>query len=218
MTKIGTFYFFIFIALMFFFNQTPLYLFVLQFFAHLSLPIVFFLLKKNLQSQFQSEFVRFCSLLIIKMKMGYGFRPAYESILVESWWKHRPLLVDLLENVSFSPQKKTKGGGGFQGFLGQCQEVFCNIDKHPSSAVSQLEEFKNHLLITAKFRHRSRQIWSQIVTQLLFVSLIYWLLMIYIVIEFTFSRHFKVIICSLIFYFCGFVLLLRMRKVPDWKI
>ena len=218
LTKIGTFYFCISILSLFLLNQSPALLIFFFVIANISIPILFFVLRKIRQSQFQSEFVRFCSGLLLKMKIGVGFRQAYRQMLAERPWKHQHILRDIYENVAFSQQKRRSQKTHWDEFLGRWQETFFWMDRNPSSGLSILEESIKALKIQTNFRRRSREIWRQILTQVLVVGGLYFALLLFIGREFGFSEHRKPILWSAFFFVIGLLLLFRLGRPPRWKI
>ena len=218
MTKIGTFYSVFSFCILFFWNQFPFLVFTVHLLLQTLAPFVFWAYKKKLQTGFCKEFLRFSSLLLLKMKMGCSFRTAYEDCLAHSQWKQAVLLRQLLDNVVFSPQKTRERAGSFENFLFQCEDVFLKMDNNPSCAIEQLFTFRNQLLQREKFRRRSGQIWSQILVQFGIIATIYFGFMGYTLSEYGFTRHQSAILLSLSMFFMGVIVLFYLRKAPQWKL
>jgi len=218
LTKIGTFYSMFSFCILFFWNQFPFFIFTLHLLLQTSAPFFFWAYKKKLQTGFCKEFLRFSSLLLIKMKMGDAFRTAYEDCLAHSHWKQGVLLRQLLDDVVFSPQKTRKRAGSFENFLFQCEDVFLKMDHNPSCAIDQLFTFRKQLLQREKIRRRSGQIWSQVLVQFGIIATIYFGFLIYTLSEYGFQRHKSAVLLSLSCFIMGVIVLLHLRKVPQWKL
>ena len=218
MTKIGTFYLCFSFLILFFLFLFPFYIFTLHFLFLFLMLLAFVQIKKVLQTQFCKEFLRFSSLLLIKMKMGMSFRSAYKATLDHAAWKHWPLHQEIFENVVFSQQSLGDCGGFFDSFLFQCEAVFRKVDSNPGGAIEQLETFRNELLRREKFRRRSMQIWGQIAAQGVVVLSIYIVFFTYTLWTYDFGEHRLAILTSLVLLVLGILSLFSMRKVPYWKL
>lgn len=218
MTKIGTFYcFFVFLIFFSYFKQ-PFHLWFILLLSFFVFPISFFFLKKYRQQQFCSEFLRFLSLLILKMKMGMAFRSSYESTLSESQWKFRSLLASLLENVVFSPHETVANGSHFTHFLNEIIKEFSFFDSHPHFAIDGLKNFQERLVKRTFFRRRSRQIYYQMGGQLVVLSIIYVSVFAFVVFEFGWRRNIYIFILSGSLYLGGSLIFYLTGRRKQWNI
>ena len=218
MTKIGTFYCFFVFLIFFSYFKEPFHLWLILSLSFFVFPLSFFLLKKHRQQQFYSEFLRFLSLVILKMKMGMAFRSAYEGALSTSQWKFRGLLASLLENVVFSPQKTVVHGSQFTLFLNEIIKEFSFFDSHPHFAIDGLKNFQERLAKRTFFRRRSRQIYYQMGGQLVVLSLIYLCVFSFVVYEFGWRKNMGVFLFSFSLYLAGAITFYFVGRRKQWNI
>lgn len=218
MTKIGTFYLlFIFLLyLKFFFHPIQLWFFCFS--SILIFPATFFCLTQFHQHQFYSEFLRFLTLLVLKMQMGLGFRASYEQTLNQESWSYRLLLKQIYDNVTFSQQGKLPKYRGFRQFIGRIHSELHAVQAHPHRAIDRLCNFRDQLIQERFFRRRSRQIWLNFGLQLGILSLIYWFIFVYVCLQYGFFKYLNVFLLSLSLYFLGFLILFLIVRGKKWRI
>lgn len=218
MTKIGTFYFiFIFVMYLNFFLK-PLELWFFSFSSLLFIPITILLVTKFHQQQFYGEFVRFLSLVIIRMQMGCAFRTAYEATLEEESWRQKSLLSYIYEDVTFTQQEALPKYGSFSSFIARVITELRGVESYPHQSIDRLCNFREQLHQERFFRRKSRQIWSNFAFQFGILSIIYWLLFGYICIQHGFFKYLYVFLLSLLFYFFGFLTLIFLMRSKKWRI
>ena len=218
MTKIGTFHLFLIFLLYIFYFQQPLQLWMFTFSSVLALPLLIFLLIRFHQQQFHSEFLRFLSLLIIKMQMGLAFRNAYERVLRGESWTYHSMFAHIYENVTFSQQEMSTQYGGFNHFMSRLVTELRGVQTHPHQAIDRLCNFRNEMIQQRFFRRKSSQIWMNFGLQLGVLSFIYWSIFVYVVSQYGFYKHSKIFFLSMSLYFTGFLILFFLMRNKKWRI
>ena len=218
MTKIGTFYFVLLIVLYFKFFLEPFWFFIATLSALFVFPIIILVVVKFHQHQFHSEFLRFLSVVILRMHRGEGFLMASHGSLESEIWKQDHLLKSLVDNVTFSQQKYGQYTGLFGQLLYEIQSEFRDVRNNQHQAIDRLCNLRKNLRDRFIFRQKSRQIWGFFLYQTGILSLIYIGIFIYIIQEVGFYEHQKVIFLSFIFYFAGLISIYFLAKGKKWAI
>lgn len=218
MTKIGTFHFIFLFLIYFFYFSKPFQIWFSIFLSLIILPLIIFLLTKIHQRQFHSEFLRFLSLLIIKMQMGSAFRTAFEKCLVEETWKQASFFGHIYENVVFSQQKVLPKAGGFGSFIAEILQEFAYAQTYSHQSIDRLCNFRDQLLDDQFFRRRSSEIWMHFALQLVVLSIIYWGIFVYVCWNYGFQKYFSIFSVSLSFYFLGVFILQYLIRRKVWHI
>lgn len=218
LTKIGTVHvFFVFVLYINYFSQ-PFWLWFFSFTSIIVVPLVVFIFIKLHQQQFYSDFLRFLSVLILKMQMGLSFRSAIERSLEEESWRHGYLLQHIYDNVVFSQQGKCQKTGPFGRFIRRVVSEFSLVHFNQHQAIDRLCKFRKNLQEELFFRRKSRQIWLYFGYQLGLLTVIYLAIFSFIVQEYGFLKFKIVFLLSLVSYFLGifFVYIIGRRK--EWRI
>lgn len=218
LTKIGTAHFiFIFLLYLIFFTH-PFWFWMSAFVSIALIPGIVFLVTIFHQQQFYSEFLRFVSVMILKMQMGHSFTSSMEQALAMESWKQKGLLVEIQGNVVFSQQIKILGTGPFSSFISKVIHEFHLIYSNQHQAIDRLCKFRKNLQSEIFFRRRSRQIWSYFAYQLALLSFIYLALFIFIVREYGFSGFKDAFYLSFALYFLGILSLFLILRGKKWLI
>ncbi len=218
MTKIGTFYFLSFLSLYILLFNKPFQLWFAVMGLLILLPILVFIFKKLHQQHFCSEFLRFLSVVTLKMQMGYSFRSSYELGLHSQRWRHAPLLVQILENVVFSQQEFNLRSGPLGRLLLRIENELSLVYKHQHQAIDRLCKFRKNFQAEQFFRRKSRQIWMYFAYQLGLLTVIYSSLLIYIANQYEIFQLKKVYLLSLSFYFLGVFFVFLICRGQKWHI
>ena len=218
LTKIGTIHIIFIFSLYFFFFRKPFWFWISVFLSLLLIPAFLFLIKKIHQQQFLSEFLRFVSMVLLKMQMGNCFQTAIEYCLGSETWKHRPLLVAIHGNVVFSQQTFLKNTGSFPAFLNKIIQEFQFIQDNQHQAVDRLCNFRDNLREELFFRRKSRQIWYYFGYQWLLLTGIYFIILFFIINQYGFLPFINVFLLSFGLYFLGGLTLYLLGRNKKWDI
>ena len=218
LTKIGTFHIvFLFFLYSFFFTK-PFWFWFGSFMSLLLVPSSFFLAIKIHQQTFNSEFLRFTSMILLKMEMGSSFQSSMEKSLVCEKWNHKKLLRAIYENVAFSQQSFIDKSGGFPLFLNKIIKEFQFIQNNQHQAVDRLFKFQNSLESDLFFRRKSRQIWCYFGCQWLLLTGIYVFILFFIISQYGFLPFINVFLISFSLYFTGILCLYYLGGSKKWVI
>ena len=218
MTKIGTLHcIFLFIIFFHFFSHT-FHFWAFTVLSFLIFPISLFLLIKSRQSQFYSEFLRFLSMVILRMQMGSGFRTAWEECLDQGQWRQERLLHGIYSNVVFSPQELPVQRGYFHEFINKIIEELREVRSSPHQGLDRLQKFRDDLVQDLFFRQKSRSVWRHMMSQWFLLSLFNGLIAFYVGTHFGWQQNKNIFLMSFAFYLFGVALLLIQMRRKKWPI
>lgn len=218
LTKIGTAHFVFIFLLYFIFFLNPFHFWMCAFVSVALVPAIVFVVTIILQQHFYSEFLRFVSVVILKMQMGHSFVSSMEQALATETWRQKGLLSEIHRNVVFSQQVKIYKSGPFNSFVGKVVHEFHLIYFNQHQAIDRLCNFRKNLQAELFFRRRSRQIWTYFAYQLALLSFIYFALFIFIVREYGFFQFKTAFYYSFSLYFFGIVSLYFIIRGKKWRI
>lgn len=218
LTKIGTLQIcFLFLSYQQFFLR-PFHLWISSILVLCFVPIVIFVIRKNQQRQFQSEFLRFLSQLVLQMQMGHSWQTSFQKTLRENTWRQGFLLQQIYENVAFSPQADFGKSGPFAEFLKRIRNELIYVHKHQHLAIDRLCNLQKNLRTEFYFRRKSGQIWTYFAYQLGLLSVLFWGIFIFTLFHQGWKEHSEVFLVSFLFYGMGFLIVFIMLKGKKWEI
>ena len=218
LTKIGTLHVVFIFFLYSFFLKKPFWFWMGSFSSLLSIPMSLFLITKIHQQTFTSEFLRFISMILLKMKMGEGFQTAMEHSLISEKWNQKKLLIAIYENVVFSQQICIEKSGTFPSFLNKIIQEFKLIQSNQHQAIDRLSRFQNSLHVDLFFRRKSRQIWYHFGFQWLLLTGIYVLILFFMINQYGFLSFINIFLLSFSLYFLGVFSLYYLGGNKKWVI
>ncbi len=218
LTKIGTFHIVFIFFLYSFFLKKPFWFWMGSFSSLLLIPTSLFLVTKIHQQTFTSEFLRFISMILLKMEMGESFQTAMESALVSEKWSQKKLLTAIYENVVFSQQVFIENSGVFPSFLNKIIQEFQFVQNNQHQAIDRLSRFQNSLHVDLFFRRKSRQIWYHFGYQWLLLTGIYVLILFFIINQYGFLPFINIFLLSFSLYFLGVFSLYYLGRSKKWII
>ena len=218
LTKIGTLHVFFVFSLYIFYFSTPFSLWYYSFVSITLIPLLVLIVTKFYQQQFYGDFLRFLSMLILKMQIGHSFKGAIEAVIEDGQWIQRSLLIHIYENVVFTQKEELSNSGPFARFIGQIVEEFIRVQNNQHQAIDRLCNFRKKMQSELFFRRRSRQIWIYFGNQLLLLSGIYLLIFIYVLKEYGFQKFSNVFLVSFALYFLGCITVYIIGRTKKWRI
>lgn len=218
LTKIGTLHLVFVFSLYIFYFSKPFSLWIYSFLSITIIPFFILLITKFYQQQFYGEFLRFLSMLILKMQIGNSFRSAMETVIQEGGWRQRSLLVHIYENVVFTQQEEVGNSGPFARFISQIVEEFIRVQNNQHQAIDRLCNFRKKMQSEQFFRRRSRQIWIYFGNQLVLLSVIYLLIFVYVLKHYGFQKFSQVFMVSFGLYSIGCFVVYILGRSKKWHI
>lgn len=188
-----------------------------------AIPVVvfsvgFYFYLRRLEIRFRSEFPDILTGLILRMKMGSGFRKALSETASDVAKIYEPIFHFIYENVVFSPQQNDKKLTSETDFIVQIIIEFRKADLASHKSVEVLENFRRRLLILRNFRRRSGRIRGQIHLQAVVITLIYGLCLALVAHWFSFQHAEGLVLVSLTLFSIGLALIFYLGQDVKWKI
>lgn len=218
LTKIGTFHFLFLFLLFIKFFSVPFSFLTLSLCTIFIFPILLFVISKIHQQHFHSEFLRFLSLIIIKMQMGLSFVSAVEQSIQSNDWRYGRIFQQIFENVVFSQQKKLGQQGHLGLFIERIVNEFKMIHQHQHQAIDRLCNFRQQLHGETFFRRRSGQIWFYFFYQVGILSVIYVTIFTYVLLNHSFLKFKTPILLSVLLFLGGIFFVFIIVRLKKWNI
>ncbi len=214
MTKFGTTYFLILIALSFITNNYFI-LWAICFAPHLGFSIFIFWLKQSRRKKFEEHFEEILNMIILKMKSQKSFRNSFSEVINDSPPSTQRILLDIRDVVVFSQQNKSIH---LSAFTQKIILEFVLADQTPHAALKRLINFRDCLKIQTDFRRKSGQVLQQIRAQSFLLSTVYFALLVFVLKRFGLSGHQQIILLSLILFLLGLGVIFYGGHKIKWKI
>lgn len=214
MTKFGTAYFLICIALSFF-THDYFVLWAICFAPHFIFSIFILLLKHMRRKKFEEHFEEILNMIILKMKSQKSFRNSFSEVITESATSTQRILIDIRDVVVFSQQNKSII---LSAFTQKIILEFVLADQAPHAALKRLIQFRDRLKIQTDFRRKSGQVLQQIRAQSFILTAIYLALLVFVLKRFGFETNQRIIFLSLSFFIIGLGVIFYGGHKLKWKI
>lgn len=215
MTKIGTLYF-VSVSLVILFLPHSLFVLIAASFTSLCLLITALISLVHFRAKtFRDQFIGVLSLILLKMKSGKAFRQSLLETVEESAPTTRLKLAEIVNVVSFSQQNKTRV---FDFFLAEVIDELNQVDQTPHSAIQRLTVFRDRLQIENDFRHKSGQAMAQSRAQSLIMSILYVILLSFVIRQFGFRGNERTIVYSGTLFVIGSIWIWSGGKGFKWKV
>ena len=218
MTKIGTAYFAIVLALIFF---VPTSRFALWCALFLPLAILAFSLSAHVSRRsriFQSDALAVLSILILKMKSGRSFRSCLIEASNECDPRVRVKLSEIASVVAFSQQEKSHQTTLNDPFMRELIEEFRLIDQNPHASLRRLSVLREKIRVEDDFRRRSGQILARLRAQSLVMCALYAAVFIFMVMHFGFHANARALSFSAMLFLCGTAWMWLGGRRLKWKV
>ncbi|MEZ4873730.1 MAG: hypothetical protein R2827_16110 [Bdellovibrionales bacterium] len=172
-------------------------------------------LVRRFKSQFAEKLLLFLDSLLLKMRVGAGFRSAMSVLLHEKSDLFSITLKKIMDYVVFSQQDSSK----LPHFIpAELVTEFIFADKAPHLAFSRIENYRNRLKSVENFRRKSHQVTINIRYQMLVLSGLFVFLMWFSIQKFGYLANSRIFMSSALLYLIGIGVSHRIYKGWKWKI
>ncbi len=197
-----------------------------NFFVHwcvIFVPIIgsflfFFLNAQRLESQFQQDFPEFLTAVILRMKLGAGFRRSFHEATEQVPRKYSARFRYIQENVVFSPHNCDKKMTAKAPFLDEIIAELSRVDQSSHKSIERLENFRGRLSIVNDFRRRSGRIRGQVHLQAGILFVIYAISFAFSAFMFSLEGLEALISVSLALFISGLIAVFYLGQGVKWKI
>jgi Flp pilus assembly protein TadB len=215
MTKIGTIYVLTLACGVVFARESRVLLWVFAFFPQAFFLAAVFILHVSRTCAFRARFIEALSLVILKMKSGKSFRHAFSETITESDPYLREKLAEINDLVVFSQQHALTQHTAF------IRHLVCELrlaDQAPHASLKRLQTFRDRLRGEDDFRRRSGQVLRQIRAQSLLMVGLYVAVMAFVIRQFGFRPHIRLISVSLLLFTLGISWIWLGGRRLKWKV
>ncbi len=185
------------------------FVFIIYFFVYLS-PIV---LKIKFEAEIKENILTFLDSIILNLQMGQSLRSACIKASEDfNGWKKTQF--ELLVKGIFWGQKKEVF---LSKSLKKLHDEIQKIENTKTKTLEQLKSYREQQKIEQNLRHRSRQITMNLKIQSIVMTILYFLIGIFIFSNFETAHTKKILFLSLFFFSVGHFLVFLISKRFKWK-
>lgn len=216
LTKIGTLGVMILTVIAFLHLWSPIFHLMIHYlllflFSYLEFLYVFLRARR-----FETEILPFLDRVILKMRLGHGFRAAALQVLAENSDGFFTKKMQEWFKTTTITRHNTESAVSDQ--LRQVLVEFEAATKDAHLAIERMQALRRKLKMRSEFRRRSGQILTQVRLQALLLLGLYLALGIYVVNNGDWQRHLGLMAMSAALFIVGQILLFKMGKGIRWKV
>ncbi|WP_373998549.1 hypothetical protein [Bdellovibrio bacteriovorus] len=169
----------------------------------------FFLMKRM-----RSALIPLLDAVILGLQTGKSFRSSlYAAIENQSGWM-RHQLMELYQSLAMSENVIAMKSALLQDFRDEILE----IDRSQSRCIDQVKALRRELKMHEDFRRRSGQVSQQLKMQAIIVTALYVALLFFVIMQFGFKEHGKLILMSSLIFLSGLIWVFAMGRRLKWKV
>lgn len=173
------------------------------------------LIERHRERLLKEQFIPIIDNLILSMKSGNGFRPAFKKCLERNTKPVRYALNEFLSALQYQKEIQSLSQDPKITFF--FQEI-AMVDQSVHKPVDRLKALKRRLTIEKNFRQKSRQALLQVRFQAWIMTAMFLLVLAYVQQDFGIKNHLGLVGFSTFFFVTGLVIIQRMGKNYKWKI
>lgn len=169
----------------------------------------FFLLKR-----LRRQLIPLLDSTILGLQAGKSFRSSLILAIdnQSGWTRHQ--LQELIESIQFSDREISVKSALLKDF----REEIIEIDRSQSRCIDQVRSLRKRLKMQEDFRRRSGQVTQQIKMQAIIVTALYLALFVFVITQFGFQNHKKLIFMSILIFIGGLLGIFLIGKRMKWKV
>ncbi len=216
LTKFGTFFILAVVVFVFIFHKNALFIGVLGILFSLLLFVAKEFLCVKREREFRDYFLFFLDRVVLLMRSGRAFHESLQvSVDEEKNMFFRKKIQNLVCFVVFSQQKDQCSRSSFAFKVALEMEKIGEIPHHQ---LENLLYLRRNLKIEGKIRHKSEQVLRQIRLQSVVLSILYFLLLCFLIFFQGFEENMGLIGMSLFLFSCGSFWIYRGGRGYRWKV
>ncbi|WP_172795289.1 hypothetical protein [Bdellovibrio bacteriovorus] len=162
----------------------------------------------------RSALIPLLDAVILGLQTGKSFRSSlYAAIENQSGWM-RHQLMELYQSLAMSENVIAMKSALLQDFRDEILE----IDRSQSRCIDQVRALRRELKMHEDFRRRSGQVSQQLKMQAIIVTALYVALLFFVIMQFGFKEHGKLILMSCLIFLSGLIWIFAMGRRLKWKV
>jgi Flp pilus assembly protein TadB len=176
-------------------------------------------------NQFRIEFRRSLGILAIKMNSGRSFRQAFSEVTQEVEPAFHAKMIEIGSAVVFSPQEShhetrisPAGAVLKERFLSELIDELVCIDRQPHAGLKRLAVLRERMQIEEDFRRKSGTVLSRIRAQSIMLSLLYILLLSFVLWRFGWFKNRHLVTLSATLFVLGTVWIWFSGRRIRWRV
>jgi Flp pilus assembly protein TadB len=173
------------------------------------------LIEQHRERLLKEQFIPIIDQLILSMKSGSGFRPAFMKCLERNTKPVRYALTEFLSALQY--QKEIQSLSRDPKICFFFQEIAL-VDQSAHKPVDRLKALKRRLAIEKSFRQKSRQALLQVRFQSWIMSALFLFVLAYVQHDFGIQKHLGLVGTASFFFVVGLLVVQKMGRNYKWKI
>lgn len=198
----------------FFLHEHPFVLWLFIGIILLSLNFFPEILQIALVRELKKQILPLMDQVLLGLQTGLSFRASLaQAIQTQPAWARRQHL-EIYNSIVMN-----RAPGGVQSlFLDEIRTEFAEMDRASAKVIEHARAFRRQMKMEEDFRRRSGQVSQQIRLQAIIVTFLYLALLIYVISQFGFFAHLRLIFLSSALFFGGLVLIFVLGRRLKWKL
>lgn len=215
MIRLRVFIFLTVVVFNFLFRELVVLLFVLSSVIILSPWWVPKIIEHHRERLLREQFIPILDYLILSMKSGKAFRPAFKLCLERNIRPVQHTLNEFLSALQY--QKETTNLSNDPKIKFFFQELAL-VDQSLHKPVDRLKALRRRLMIEKNFRQKSRQALLQVRFQSWIITGMFMMVLAYVQHDFGLKRHLGLVLTASGLFFLGLMIVQKMGRSYQWKI
>lgn len=177
------------------------------------ITVTIFVTRLRREKEFRQEFVEFMDRIILQMRTGRGFRHSFELSNRLTAYQSQQKIQKIFDCIMFDA-KLTQN----DPFVLEIYHHFKEIERSSLKSIERLVAFRKKLRTEDDFRRRSGVLVRQSRIQVVFLSILYACLLLFISFQFPVLQYWKVYLSSFGFFFSGLIMFFVIIRRKIWRI
>ncbi|HEX7674552.1 MAG TPA: hypothetical protein VF412_10280 [Bdellovibrio sp.] len=173
-------------------------------------PILRFFLMRRLSS----ALIPMLDSVILGLQSGKSFRISLQAAIENQNGWRRNQMREIYNSLITSEVSTSVKSALLKDLLAELAE----IDRSQNRTIDQVRALRRHLKLQENFRRRSGQVTQQIKMQAIIVTALYFALLSFVIAQFGFFEHRKLILASVLIFFTGLFWIFNVGRRMKWKV
>ncbi len=199
--------------ILFFSKMNLLLLLLINILILLGVSVTIFVTRVRRERSFRQEFVEFLDRLILQVRSGKGFRQSFEISNSFTQLQSQKKIQKIFDSITYQALMTQN-----DKFVLEIYHHLKEIDRSSQKSVDRLMSFRKKLKTEDDFRRRSGTLIRQIRIQVVFLSVFYLGLLVFLAQQFAISEYWKVYGLSLSLFLLGILSFFLLARRKTWKI
>lgn len=167
-------------------------------------------------SGFQTQFIGFLTSVNLQMKSGKNFSQSFLLATEQLPTFYRERFVEIYNSLIFAENNGKPNT--IPTYLNEVVNELLQIKNKPHNSLKCLQNLRKRLIKEEKYKLKGRLLRQQSQIQTIVLSVLYFLLLTYVLINHEFAKNLSLILLSLLLYLLGIALTLAIGRNHRWLV